>query len=796
MGAPVEGAKEKMPPARPPARVLTITIVLATFIAALGGFLLNHAAAAAANAGDLAQTLSLRGSAAETSASHQAETDYAQYLALQSLEAKAAQEMIEATYRQPGAQAWADLYKVSTAQVARTATAIPHDLRPYLANGNPDLSFPYDFFVQRASSGTYLQAKSDAYNDVSARWTKLVDSYTAMLTMVAVALFLFGSAYVLYGRNRLIFTSLGIALLATSLIWGAALELLRQPGTPSAVAATDYARGVTAMAEAVTPAGYQPAIANFTAAIKLRPDYALAYSERGVAEALRGSEAIGAGFISYVSAHWARLSAADEQKAYALGNHNANQVLTLGYGYYSLWILGGGVGQPPVQAVDFFRQAAHLDPADATPLLDLGIAELASGDYTGAKQAYSAGITHMLFTCSRPAILSTCTQRQPGTSYGLQQAWLAGAMESLEALAQSRAGASSPKLVSVMSEMKGMLTTSMASGQLEASSAVRSGFKEAALSGFVDPNWLGLYVPVAAGLTHQQMADMPLTVLWYERRVGTTRWSAIPETACWGDGRQLCGAYYAPVRSFEFSTRFLAADNNCFTNLQYRAELYVGGSLEGSLALGPRDDYIATNLRPALAKTMNLGICVPSSWKLQPAQTVTLPVWGSSGTVTGPLSTAEMSYASPGGSQGVYLFRLYPPRTSATGALETVPQLVQDGERYAINLLKGRALPADIAPAEPPAPDPIWGYPTAGQVINGYVSPSSPTQAFVGAAVIAPGGAVPTAPAQDGQMAARVAGDYAIVVTVVYGPKMSGMWSGSHSLGLQIFSSWSSLNYG
>jgi len=38
---------------------------------------------------------------------------------------------------------------------------------------------------------------------------RLVDSYTAILTMIAVALFLFGSAYVLYGRNRVIFTVLG-----------------------------------------------------------------------------------------------------------------------------------------------------------------------------------------------------------------------------------------------------------------------------------------------------------------------------------------------------------------------------------------------------------------------------------------------------------------------------------------------------------------------------------------------------------------------------------------------------------
>jgi len=81
--------------------------VLATFVAALGGFLLNRASADASDTGDLAQELSLQGSAAETSAYQQAESDYSQYLSLQSLKAKAAQEMLEATYDQADAPTWA-----------------------------------------------------------------------------------------------------------------------------------------------------------------------------------------------------------------------------------------------------------------------------------------------------------------------------------------------------------------------------------------------------------------------------------------------------------------------------------------------------------------------------------------------------------------------------------------------------------------------------------------------------------------------------------------------------------------
>ena len=147
------------------------------------------------------------------------------------------------------------------------------------------------------------------------------------------------------------------------------------------------------------PSEYQAAIEDFTDAIKLRPDYAQAYSERAAAEAFRGSEAIGAGFISNVSPHWARLSAEDELEAYDLGDHDAGQVLNVGWGYYTLWIVGGGVGRPPALALSFFRQAAQLDPTNPVDLLDLGLADIAMGHYQAGAQSFSAGVRHMLYDC-------------------------------------------------------------------------------------------------------------------------------------------------------------------------------------------------------------------------------------------------------------------------------------------------------------------------------------------------------------------------------------------------------------
>jgi hypothetical protein len=218
--------------------------------------------------------------------------------------------------------------------------------------------------------------------------------------------------------------------------------------------------------------------------------------------------------------------------------------------------------------------------------------------------------------------------------------------------------------------------------------------------------------------------------------------------------------------------------------------------LAGSLSLSPKSDFIATNLTPALSEAMNVGVCVPSTWRLQPTTQLTSPVYGTSTTVSGPLSTSEVSYASAGHKEGVYLFRLYPLRTLPDGTEASMQSVVRATAAAAIDVLKGHGLPSDIAPEGGWSSTAIWGPAVADMNVHGYASASTGTEAFVGAAVIAPGGTLPGAAAQDNSIAADVTSDYAVVVTVVYGRANSGLWSGPHSLGLQVFTSWSLLGYG
>jgi len=783
-------------PAKPSNRVLTFAIVLGTLVAALGGFMLNRASGAASDDSDRAQQLGLLGSAAETSAYQQAETDYSLYLYKEALSAKAAQEMLEAGYDQPGTSNWAALYQAARAQVAAAGTGLAADLRPNLGNGDPDPNFPKDFFAERARYGTYLQAKADGYNDAAGKWSALVNSYTAIVTMVAVALFLFGSAYVLYGRNRLLFSVLGTALVLTGLAWGAGLVATRQPGTPSDAAAMDYANGVVALAQAVTPAGYQAAIDDFSAAIAARPDYAQAYAQRSQAEVGRGSEQLGGGFVSTVAPQWERLSIRDDLAAYRLGDRDTSLVADVGWDYYYQWLMDGGRGRPPAQAVAFDRRAVGLDPQDPVSLMNLGLAQLARGAYRGAEASYLAAATHMLYSCSAPAVLSTCTRPLPSTDGSLQLDWLAGGLQDLMNLGETPAAASSPGLRAALADAQGILTASLADGRVVSDPGPPTAQVE--LSAVVAPNLIELSAPGDAA----RLASGPVTVLWFERANSSATWEGIAATACWGGpaGWPWGRCFTKQDGSLVAKTELLSGAQTCYTNLQYKAEVFVDGSLAGSVALTPGapGDYVATALSPALGSYMNMGLCVPSSWHMQPPSVANVRVWGTSVQLHGPLSTAELHYASADGLEGAYIFRLYPERTAYSGSPQQLQQdLVVPVAQYALGLLEGHSpLPGDLAlQGQYRSYSYIWND-TSDMMAGFYTSASTGVRAFVGAGIIAPSGVPPGQANQDQSIASNVVDDYAVAVVIVYGPGQSSFWFGRDSMGFQVATSFSLLGFG
>ena len=845
--APGAGSDEPLPPpletsgarAWPPSRVLAILVVATTLVAASVGYLLNRAAAAASENNGRAQQVGLQASAADTAATQGAENDYSLYLTDTALRAKAGQEMLEAGLASSDPTQWAADFAATSAQEAQAAERIPPDVRPLLSDGDPDPNFPSDLIARRTAGATALAADSSAYNDAGQKWSSLVTTYTVLLTLLAVALFLFGSGFGLFGVNRLLFTGIGLTLLVTTAVWGGAATVVQQPAaqTTSAcsvaagkvvtVSSCSYAQGQVQLSKAVAPPDYQSAIDDFSAAIAARPDYAQAYQARAGAEWLRGSEEIGTGFVSNVDPYWAQRSAADDLRAYDLGDHDANVAGDAGFDAYQLWLMphssqcatcGGGSGSPPSQAMKLSSEAATLDPTNPVAWMNLGVVSLAARDYGSAVHAYATAAAHILY-----ADIAHRTA-QPSSNHGRQKAWVAGGMTDLGGLANSSTARQDATLRGQIATMEGVLTGSLATGSVVSGpSWPPVTFSQDDLSDYIDPNFVSLFANVPSGASESALAAQPVTVLWYERVGNGAMWNAIAEATRSG---KLSDFYSPDFKNFTFVDAFLQDASSCFPPRQYKAEIYLGGALAGSLSTGPDagdvNYAVTSDLTPGLALGMNVGACVPADWHMRQPDPVRVTVSGTSQQLTGELP--EMHWTSADGSSGIYALRLYAPHGTYIGdgsAAQDEAASMAIAVAGPGGLLAGHGLPEHLL-QHPGNPDGFDNCDRGGNdsILRGagfirqncswmgltdseegaFIDPSTNMEALVGVGVLTPADSLPPDPAdQDAGsngIASSVANDDAFIVMIVYGPAGGDLWTGSVPPGLQIERSASLLNFG
>jgi hypothetical protein len=109
----------------------------------------------------------------------------------------------------------------------------------------------------------------------------------------------------------------------------------------------------------------------------------------------------------------------------------------------------------------------------------------------------------------------------------------------------------------------------------------------------VAPDGLRWSSPLPRISSQQQLA-----LVWYERDTGWNAWRTMPDVS---------GPVATGANSVRRPERCIAGD----TNAQYRAELYLDGTLiafgEGTLAQGPR-------FKPWLLSDVDMALCAPAAW--------------------------------------------------------------------------------------------------------------------------------------------------------------------------------------
>ncbi|HWQ12284.1 MAG TPA: tetratricopeptide repeat protein [Roseiflexaceae bacterium] len=233
------------------------------------------------------------------------------------------------------------------------------------ADGNG--AYPYYTTYEADRYGVEADVLSEKFQraaDLNNFWSNKANLYVFHLTMLAVALALYGLATTLEGRMRWVFTGLAsVIFLATTLALGATYRD-KAPVLPDAAIA-DFARGkgLTAHSE------YEQAIAAFGAAIERAPAYGNAYAARGDAYmALEPTD------------ERLRAAIADYDRALEYDPDNTSILWNLSWAHYLL-------GQYD-ESVAASEAALRVDPQLFAVGCNQGAAHLAAGDVQRAREAY------------------------------------------------------------------------------------------------------------------------------------------------------------------------------------------------------------------------------------------------------------------------------------------------------------------------------------------------------------------------------------------------------------------------
>ncbi|MEM7111261.1 MAG: tetratricopeptide repeat protein [Chloroflexota bacterium] len=221
-------------------------------------------------------------------------------------------------------------------------------------------AYEADVYIVEATALSERFANSATISD---EWDGKASSYVTHLTLLTVALFLFGLSTTIIGRMSWLFVGMGSVLGVVTLVWMVFVVLTPVPIVPNE-AIEAYAAGVGLAFQEENVAALQA----FDVALAAAPDYANAFYERAK--------------VHFDNENFAG-AAVDYERALENGREDVNVPWNLGWTYYLM-------GEYD-QAVAVTEMALEMVPDQAALHFNLGLAYLASGDVEAAQAAYDAG---------------------------------------------------------------------------------------------------------------------------------------------------------------------------------------------------------------------------------------------------------------------------------------------------------------------------------------------------------------------------------------------------------------------
>ncbi|MFN2582345.1 MAG: tetratricopeptide repeat protein [Candidatus Dormibacteria bacterium] len=593
------------------ARLLAVLIVIATLGVATAEYFHSVADRYADLSGVLAQKLSIvrQGQLVRASDEQRASIDNFAYAEQQRTEqANAFQEFFAPSVQSGSAQAtllnlaedrWstlADLTGSLTLIKSGDATS---------PSGDPQ--FPTVILSQAQKPSDITFAVQDAMNQLRSDWQGRAGLFTVVLTLFAVATYLFGLSLSLHANIRRYLTGLGVVLMAIGVLGGAALLFLT-PESPSELcevtatstkdcnqsnenvkAATAYADGVYDLNTFYTQPGVkglQDADAAFTDAINARPRFAQAYLDRAQVRFLLGSPQ-GTGATAALANNDAlQEQGSDLQHAYDLGLRDKLTLNDLAANRLLLAITQGNSGEYSA-AVDDLNDALQLDPNDPILYFNKGLALIGQGDQKGAQQAYQDAVAHTVY-----ADVGAQKQRNDAAA---EERYVAGALTTLDLL-----GAHRNDLSQQVASMKQLIVNGVEHRAAASGSPVT--IKNMAISVFPGQlQWTGdidNYDPTKANTSTQ----------WYYQDPNNLGWSVVPSIS--GVNAPVFDNSAGPSDAYFLLVNYVKATQGCLQPGKYKAEVYVDGVLAGTATADGTQPSLMAQPMPDLG----LAFCSPPDW--------------------------------------------------------------------------------------------------------------------------------------------------------------------------------------
>lgn len=495
-----------------------------------------------------------------------------------------------------------------------------------------------------------LLGEQDAHNAAAANWSDRAGQNLAVLSWLAVAVYLLGLSLVFRDRTtRRLLALIGTALIALSLVRSGATLLSASPvsNTRAEAAAAAYGAGVVAL-QRNDP---KSAVEHFTRALKERPDFGLARGERAAATLMLGS-ASGLGMRTGFTMDAVNRAIADLEAASARGANTATVRLNLGAMLIHRSIHTGSESDLK-HSIDQSREGLKL-----------------GGDYDRDGGAYHANqilgrinLALALLAVGRPEE-SESEYRRIGEQIRtlpphLQPYFVTAGTSTLDLLEK----APRPVPAETITAMKSLLAATVYQPASQSRAVVTGASAEIHAS----------LLQWRATIDQFDTKSDSLAVHWYRLDPTIGEWGAVPVAsgALEFGGVGLGGQFQSdgPNSYWGNTSAVLTTDNppTCVRPGTYRVELYLNGQLFTAPDVDSPPQQ--STYRPVISRDLGAAMCTLDGWTIRQTP-------GSS-----------RAARSADGKRGLVLFRVQQPLLPGTDAREVAIDRI---------MARGHELPAGL----------------------------------------------------------------------------------------------------